>query len=154
MYVPSEIKEGENLTVIALVNSTAEGSLNFTINNKSIGIVDIVDGRAVLSVDPNLGIGNYELVVVYTSTNGFYSQRNSTNFTVKVKSPATISVIAPESGVNNTILSITAKLNFIAPTELQLVVLIGYFFNHTNFSQIFFCHFTIFTIFTFQVMIG
>ena len=137
LYVPSEIKEGENLTVIALVNSTAEGSLNFTINNKSIGIVDIVDGRAVLSVDPNLGIGNYELVVVYTSTNGFYSQRNSTNFTVKVKSPATISVIAPESGVNNTILSITAKLNFIAPTELQLVVRLQHFFNHTFFMKIF-----------------
>jgi len=122
LFVPSEIKEGENLTVIALVNSTAQGTLNFTINGKSIGVVDIVDGRAVLSVNPNLTIGNYELVVVYDSTNGFYGQRNTTNFTVKVKSPASISVIAPEYGVNNTVLSISAKLNFIAPTELQLVV--------------------------------
>ena len=118
------------MTIVALLNASAGGNITFTINGFDYD-VGVFDGRAVLSVDPGLDAGVWEVVALYSGDNVYYGQRNTTSFTVKVKSPATISVIAPESGVNNTVLSISAKLNFIAPTELQLVVRLFHFSCNT-----------------------
>ena len=138
LVVPDVISVGDNLTVVAVVNSNAHGNVSFTING-SVYNVSVVGGRAILSVNPGLAVGEYNIDALFVSdgSNDFADQMNSSAFTVKVKTSPSVTIIAPETVANNTILSISAKLNFIAPTELQLVVRLQHFFNHTFFTKIF-----------------
>lgn len=113
LFAPDEIIQSNNLTVVALVNSSATGSVTFTINGTDY-VRDVVDGRAVLIVDPNLGVGVYDLVAVYNpdSSSAFTGQRNTTTFNVKVAYSPIINIVAPETVVNGTEVTIKAISNF------------------------------------------
>ena len=147
LFVPDDVKVGDDFTVIAFVNSSASGNVSLTINNTNFTGV-VVDGSALISVRGLPTVGNYYIVAIYVPDENsiFYGQINVSSVTVKVKSAPYISVISDSTVVNNTVVVIKAVTNFISPTNaLQLVVRLQHFFNHTffheNYFDTFFGHF-------------
>ena len=118
LIVPEKINYGDNLTVVAILNENATGNVSFTVGELDPIIKTISNGRAELSVDPELGLGTYEVVAVFNSDSTAYSDdRAVANFSVRVNANPSVTVIAPETFTNSTNISIQAFTNFDLTNE-------------------------------------
>ena len=138
LIVSEFVYVGDNLTVVALLADDANGgNITFSANGTFIANASVVNGRASLSINPNLGPGSYELVALYSSDGKYYGQRNaSSSFVVRFSSPPIVTVVVSNLSVINTNLTIRALSNLNLTNEalilsgLQLVVLTcGHFFR-------------------------
>ena len=134
LIVPEIVEKGGNLTVVAIVNSTATGNVTFIFNTSSVNVT-IVNGIANWTTNVNFGPGEYVLSAIYNGGNGFYGQRNESTITVKVPVIPTATINTNSSLVVNSSVSIESLTNFNVTSlgkQFELVELKTFEFHHTS----------------------
>ena len=135
VVLPEIIYTGDDIiNFTASVGSSAVGSVTFFFHGAN-HTMDLVNGVASWSYKnaSSLLAGYYNVTVAYNGSESFYGQRNSTSFSVRVRSNPVV-YINPIVGtvIKGSSVNITAQTNFDgltqAQSQLQLVVLLGMIF--------------------------
>ena len=82
-------KKGSKINITALVNKEGvnstdinEGNVKFYVGDKLIGVVDVINGRAVLEWIINETNGNYKIYALFESTESYVGSDDEIDFTV------------------------------------------------------------------------
>ena len=120
LIVPDNVFKGDNITVVAIVNDTATGSITFILptGNKTVNL----SGNSASLTIPINSVGNYSIEAVFNSNGTFYGNRNSTSFIVSMPIIPTV-IFDMDNSTNPGDFSIVANSNFDARPydQLQLV---------------------------------